>query len=112
MLILISFLFHLDPKLLSGRRVDSVDLDGSIPSAVINPIKTLKIPADSILELLKIFFFVLIVFGNTGEIKREILLLKGFCSLDEKAFDFSLLRRGACLKEKNHQEEGKELFHG
>jgi len=111
-MILISFLFHLDTKLLNGRRAFSLDPDGSIPSVVINPIESLKIPADPILEFLKIFFFVLIVLGNAGEIKSEILLLKGFRPLDEEAFDLFLFRRGACVKDKNDQKIGKESFHG
>jgi hypothetical protein len=111
-LILISFLFHLDAKLLNGRGVFTLDLDGLIPSVIVNAIEGLKILADPILELLEIYFFVLIVLGNTGEIKGEILLLKGFRSLDEEAFDFSLLSSGARLEEENQQKKGKGPSHG
>jgi hypothetical protein len=69
-------------------------------------------PADPILEFLKIFFFVLIVLGNTGEIKSEIFLLEDFRPLAEEAFDFALLSRGTCLEEENQHRNGKEPFHG
>jgi hypothetical protein len=50
-------------------------MDGSVPTGIGNPIEGLKISLNSLLKPVKVFFLVLISFGDAGEVKGEVSFL-------------------------------------
>jgi hypothetical protein len=62
-------------KLLDDCCGFSIDLDGSVPAGIGNPIESFKISIDPLSKSVKVFLLILIIFRDTGKVKGEISLL-------------------------------------
>jgi hypothetical protein len=80
--------FHFQVKLLGDRRGFSIELDGSIPVGIGDPIEGFEISLDPLLKSGKVLFLVLIGRGDAREIKGEVFGLEGLLSSIQDLIDF------------------------
>jgi hypothetical protein len=84
-------------------------MDRSIPAGIFYLIEGFKISPYSILKSVKVLIFILIVFGDAGEVKRKVFFLKGLFSLIQYLIDFFFFRNLAGEKGKNGKQKAEEI---
>jgi len=93
--------FYFQGESLDDRRGFSVDLHGSVPARVGNPIEGFEISLDPLLKSGNVFLLVLISFGDAREVKGEVPFLEGLLSSTQSLKDFLFFRNLAGQEEKN-----------
>jgi hypothetical protein len=92
MVILFLSFFHFQVKLLDDRRGFSIDLDGSVPAGIGNPIEGFEISLDPLLKSDNVFLLILIGVGDAREVKGEVPFLEGLLSSTQRVIDFLFFR--------------------
>jgi hypothetical protein len=108
LIFLLPFL-HYQGKLLNNYCCFPIDLDGSVSTGVANSIKGFEIPLDPPLKPIKVFFLILISFGDAGEVEREVSFLEGLLSPIQNLIDFFFLGNLAGEKKKKGEQKGEEV---
>ncbi len=90
--ILLPSLFHLQVELLDDGGGFSVDLDGSVPARIGNPVETPEISPDPLLKSVEVLPFILVRSGDARKVKGEVFVLEGLLSSVQSLIYFLFFR--------------------